>query len=58
MLEQLGVELPLRIVGLDAEFVPKVCSGLTHLHYLFLSIWTAERWLEEQGHFPETQKPH
>ena len=27
MLEHLGVELPLGVVGLAAEFVPKVCSG-------------------------------
>ena len=26
-LEHLGVEFPLGIVGLTAEFVPKVCSG-------------------------------
>jgi hypothetical protein len=28
MLENLGVELPLGVVGLAAEFGPKVCSGL------------------------------
>ena len=27
VLEQLGMELPLGIVGLAVEFVPKVCSG-------------------------------
>jgi hypothetical protein len=27
MLEYLGVELLLSVVGLAAEFVPKVCSG-------------------------------
>jgi hypothetical protein len=27
MLELLGVELPLCVVGMAAEFVPKVCSG-------------------------------
>jgi hypothetical protein len=27
VLEHLGVELPLGVVGLAAEFVPKVCSG-------------------------------
>ena len=27
VLEHLGVELPLGVVGLDAEFEPKVCSG-------------------------------
>ena len=27
MLEHLGVELPLGVVGLAAESVPKVCSG-------------------------------
>ena len=27
MLEHLGVELPLGVVGLAVEFVPKVCSG-------------------------------
>ena len=27
VLECLGVELPLGVVGLAAEFVPKVCSG-------------------------------
>jgi hypothetical protein len=26
MLEHLGVELPLGVVGLTADFVPKVCS--------------------------------
>ena len=28
VLENLGVELPLGVVGLAAEFGPKVCSGL------------------------------
>ena len=27
MLERLGVELPLGVVGLAVEFAPKVCSG-------------------------------
>ena len=27
MLELLGVELPLGVVGLAVEFVPKICSG-------------------------------
>jgi hypothetical protein len=27
MLEHLGVELPLGVVGLATKFVPKVCSG-------------------------------
>ena len=27
MLEHLGVELPLGVVGLAVEFAPKVCSG-------------------------------
>jgi hypothetical protein len=27
MLERLGVELPLGVVGLAVEFEPKVCSG-------------------------------
>ena len=27
VLELLGVELPLGVVGLTVEFVPKVCSG-------------------------------
>jgi hypothetical protein len=27
VLEHLGVELPLGVVELDAEFTPKVCSG-------------------------------
>ena len=27
MLEYLGVELPLGVVGLAVEFAPKVCSG-------------------------------
>jgi hypothetical protein len=27
VLECLGVELPLGVVGLAVEFVPKVCSG-------------------------------
>ena len=32
MLEHLGVELPLGVVGLGVEFEPKVCSG----HWLSL----------------------
>ena len=27
LLEHLGVDLPLGVVGLAVEFVPKVCSG-------------------------------
>ena len=27
VLERLGVELPLGVVGLAVEFMPKVCSG-------------------------------
>jgi hypothetical protein len=30
MLEHLGVDLPLGVVGLAVEFVPKVCSGHWH----------------------------
>ena len=30
MLEHLGVDLPLGVVGLAAEFAPKVCSGHQH----------------------------
>ena len=32
VLEHLGVELPLGVVGLAAEFAPKVCSGCWPRH--------------------------
>ena len=41
MLECLGVELPLGVVGLAAEFGPKVCSGL---------------WLRPEGNMCHSKK--
>ena len=45
VLEHLGVELPLGVVGLAAEFVPKVCSG----HWLRPEGTCATGWVEFLG---------
>ena len=45
MLEHLGVELPLGVVGLDVEFAPKVGSG----HQLKSEGTYATGWVELLG---------